>query len=64
MLPSRQIHEESMHQRVRQALRAWQDAQKYFEAVSDPDLVDVASYDMEAARRRYIYMLKCIRNGE
>lgn len=64
MLSNRQPQEESMHQRVRQALRTWQDAQRYFEAVSDPDLVDVAIYDMEAARRRYIYMLKCIRNGQ
>ncbi len=49
---------------VHQALRTWQDAQKYFDAVSDPDLVDVAIYDMEAARRRYMYMLKCVKQGQ
>jgi len=55
--------EDTFSKNVKEALRNWQDAQKYFEAVSDPDLVDVAIYDMEAARRRYMYMLKCIRQG-
>ncbi len=54
----------SLSYNVHQALRAWQDAQKYFDAVSDPDLVDVAIYDIEAARRRYMYMLKCIKQGQ
>lgn len=44
---------------VARALRAWKDAERYFREVSDPDLVDVAIYDIEAARRRYMYMLKC-----
>lgn len=44
--------------KVHEAWLQWQAAQNYFENVSDPDLVDYAIYDLEAARRRYIYMLK------
>lgn len=33
-------------------------AEKYFETVSDPDLVDHAIFQLEAARKKYIYLLK------
>lgn len=49
---------------IRDALNVWHAAQNFFENVSDPDLVDFAIYDMEAARRRYMYMLKRMRVGE
>ena len=54
---------EDISENIKDALRSWQDAQKYFNSVSDPDLVDVAIYDLEAARRRYMYMLKCVKQG-
>lgn len=34
-------------------------AERYFETVSDPDLVDHAIFQLEAARKKYIYLLKC-----
>lgn len=43
---------------VNEALRQWQEATTYFESVSDPDLVDFAIYDMEASRRKYMYLIK------
>ncbi len=43
---------------VAKALREWQDAVRYFENVKDPDLVDFAIYEMEAARRKYMFLLK------
>ena len=43
---------------VRQAYAEWQAAANYFDNVADPDLVDFAIYDMEAARKKYVYMLK------
>jgi len=43
---------------VRQALRQWKEAAAYFENVSDPALVDYAVFDMEAAQKRYVYLLK------
>ncbi len=45
-------------QEVSDALRAWQDAVKYFESAKDPELVDFAIYEMEAARRKYMFLLK------
>ncbi len=55
--------EDTISVSIKEALRSWQDAQKYFDSVSDPDLVDVAIYDIEAARRRYMYLLKCVKQG-
>ena len=43
---------------VRRAYAVWQAAQNYFDNVADPDLIDFAIYDMEAAKKRYVYMLK------
>ena len=32
--------------------------ENFFNNVNDPDLVDYAIYDVEAARRKYQYLLK------
>lgn len=53
--------EDQKEQRAAQVLRAmeqWQEAQRYFESVSDTDLVDYAIYEAEAARRKYMLLLK------
>ncbi|MDR1620163.1 MAG: YaaL family protein [Clostridiales bacterium] len=42
---------------IQLALRDWKTATAYFESVSDPALIDYAAYDMEAAKRKYIYLL-------
>jgi len=43
---------------VQEARAEWIQAQNYFENVSEPDLVDYAIYKVEAAKRRYMYLLK------
>lgn len=43
---------------VQAARVEWQTAQNFFEHVSEPELVDLAIYKLEAARRRYMYLLK------
>lgn len=43
---------------VHDARDEWNAAQNYFENVSDPELVDYAIYKIEAARRKYMYLLK------
>jgi len=43
---------------VHEAREEWQTALNYFENVSDPELVDFAIYRVEAARRKYMYLLK------
>ncbi|MEG1547827.1 MAG: DUF2508 family protein [Clostridia bacterium] len=40
------------------ALTQWKDAVRYFENVKEPELVDFAIYEMEAARRKYMFLLK------
>lgn len=43
---------------IRQAREDWIQAQNYFDNVSDPDLIDYAIYELEAARRKYMYFIK------
>lgn len=43
---------------LQQAREEWLAAQNFFENVNEPDLVDYAIYGMEAARRKYMYMIK------
>jgi len=45
-------------QAVNRAHAEWINAQNYFNSVSEPELVDYAIYNMEAAKRKYMYMLK------
>ncbi|HHU63678.1 MAG TPA: YaaL family protein [Clostridiales bacterium] len=40
------------------AKKDWMAAQNFFENVTDPDLIDYAIYDIEAAKRKYMYLLK------
>ncbi|MCG0275960.1 MAG: YaaL family protein [Thermosediminibacteraceae bacterium] len=48
----------SLNDEVKKAHMELVSAEKYFQSVTDPDLVDHAIYTMEAARRKYIYLLK------
>ncbi len=45
-------------QLVNQAKEDWKNAQSYFEEVTDPDLIELAIYKMEAAKVLYMYLLK------
>ncbi|MDT8903002.1 DUF2508 family protein [Anaeroselena agilis] len=47
---------------VEQARREWLAAQHYYNSVSDSDLVDHAVYLMQAAEKKYIYLLKKARS--
>ncbi|MDD4570561.1 MAG: DUF2508 family protein [Tepidanaerobacteraceae bacterium] len=42
---------------INEAYQDWIRAQKYFQWVSDPELVDYAIYTEEAARKKYIFLL-------
>lgn len=48
---------------VWQAQRELEAARAYFESVSDPDLVDHACYLLEAAQKRYSYVLRLARQS-
>jgi hypothetical protein len=47
---------------VEQARREWLAAQRYYNSVSDSDLVDHAVYLMQAAEKKYMYLLKKARS--
>ncbi|MGI6161116.1 MAG: DUF2508 family protein [Christensenellales bacterium] len=51
-----QIEKERLISEVREALDEWKAAQSYFHYVSEPELVDCAIFNIEAARRRYMYL--------
>lgn len=48
---------------VETAKKEWEDAKNIFENVSQPDLVDYAIYKVEAAEKKYIYLLRQIKNS-
>jgi len=47
---------------VDRAHREWVSAQQYFQSVSEPELVDHAIYLLEAAERKYMYLLNQMRS--
>lgn len=46
---------------VEGARREWLNAKAFFDHVTDPDLIDMAIYSIEAAEKRYMYLLKVAR---
>lgn len=48
----------SLRELVELARREWEQAKNLFEEAKEPDLVDHAIYSMEAAERKYMYLLK------
>ncbi len=57
------LEKQMLRQLVDQAREHWQNAREYFEFVSEPELVDVAITNLEAAERRYVYLLKQLREA-
>ncbi|WP_432406256.1 YaaL family protein [Wukongibacter sp. M2B1] len=53
--------DEQILENIRIAHEDWKNAEKYFQNVTDPDLIDHAIYRIEAARTRYTYLLKLAR---
>ncbi|WP_018248329.1 DUF2508 family protein [Orenia marismortui] len=50
--------EDNLNYQIEEAREEWQEARKYFNSVSDPDLIDHAIYLLEAAESRYSYLVK------
>lgn len=48
----------SLCELIELARQDWEHARKVFEEVQDPDMVDHAIFAMEAAERKYMYLLK------
>ncbi|MGM0502315.1 MAG: DUF2508 family protein [Bacillota bacterium] len=52
------FEEPQLDQKIEEAREEWIKAKKYFNIVSDPDLIDHAIYLLGAAERKYEYLLK------
>ena len=52
------------HVAVEKARREWLAAKSYFNAVTEVGLVDYAIHLVEAAERKYMYLLRLAREGE
>lgn len=48
----------SLTSMVEEARQEWLNAQRYYNMVTDKDLVDHAVYLMQAAEKKYMYLLK------
>jgi hypothetical protein len=46
------------------ALDEWHAAENYFNSITDPDLIEYALYELEAAKRKYEYLMRKLRNGD
>lgn len=53
-----------LQSQVAVAHREWQVAEDYFQTVSDPALVDHAIFMLEAAKRKYVYLFRLLRQRE
>lgn len=49
---------------VEEARVEWSAARRYFEIVSDPDLVDQAIFTLQAAEKKYTYLLKLVKTQD
>ncbi len=43
---------------IEQAHEQWIYARQYFESVSEPELIDHATYLLQAAEKKYMYLMK------
>lgn len=56
--------ENEVFETLKDAHREWEKAQLYFQSVTEPDLIDHAIYNMEAAKTKYYYLLKNARRAK
>lgn len=52
---------DDLYVNLEKAKKEWDEAKNIFENVSEPDLVDFAIYNIEAAEQKYVYLLKQIK---
>ncbi|HEY8363893.1 MAG TPA: DUF2508 family protein [Tissierellaceae bacterium] len=54
---------EEILESLEHAHNEWKKKEKFFQEVTDPDLIDVAIYELEASKIKYIYLLKKLREA-
>lgn len=55
--------ERALRNEMEIAHRELEAAERYFQTVTDPELVDHAIFSIEAARRKYLYLYRRLRHG-
>lgn len=53
--------EDKILETIKLAHEEWNNAEAFFQNVTDPDLIDHAIYRVEAAKTRYAYLMKIAR---
>lgn len=61
MINVKACEREEALENIRLAHQQWKDRERFFQEVTDPDLIDYAIFQLEASRLKYIYLLKKIR---
>ncbi len=56
-----QTEEDKIFDTIQSAHEEWENAELFFQNVSDPDLVDYAIYRLQAAKTKYDYLIKLAR---
>ena len=56
-----EVVEQDLKQEIKKAHHQWVEANQYFHNVSDPKLIDHASYKIQAARTKYMYLLNKVK---
>ena len=54
----KELEKENLFKEIKKAQTDVAVAEKFFQFVSDPELVDVAIYNLEAKKSRYRYLIK------
>ncbi len=49
--------EPGLKEEIEEAHRQWLEARRYFDSVTEPELVDHATYLIQAAKAKYMYLL-------
>ncbi|NMB38061.1 MAG: DUF2508 family protein [Firmicutes bacterium] len=57
-------NKENLVKAVNAAKSQWLTAKSYFDNISEPDLIDHAVYTLEAAERKYMFLLKKLKEDE
>ena len=60
-VPGKDMEREKIYREVEEARREWLQSRAYFNLVTEPELVDHAIYAVEAAEKKYIYLLKRVK---
>lgn len=58
VISKKETEQDKFMMMLKEAHADWQNAQKFFDNTTEPDLIDYAIYEMEASKTRYRYLIK------